>query len=112
LNAWSKLFEPVPKLLTVTLAGAILFVADRFVFNVFGVGFPYGKSLLALVGMLIVPLFGFTFVLFRSSLLRGRPPVTRFWIAVLSAICLAIANFYIYVIVFVGIAGRSGVQFW
>ena len=108
----ATLSKPLSRLLWVSLGCWTLFVAERFVYNVFDVGVPNHRWPTIFLWLLLLPWLGYWFVLVRSSLLAVRQRAVRVGVFGVAALALAVGFFYGSVAVFWTVASSRGVQFW
>jgi hypothetical protein len=100
------------RVLWVSLGCWLVFVVERFAYNVFDIGLPYHRVPTMFLWLLIVPWICYWIVLFRSSLLAPCRSPIRIASFGLAAMVLAVGFFYGSIAIFWTIASSRGVQFW
>jgi hypothetical protein len=100
------------RLLWVSLGCWLLFVAERFAYNVFDVGVAHHKWPTVYLWLLLLPWLFFWFFMNRSPLLASQRYSVRVSTLGAVALLLAIGFLYTSVMVFWTIAKWSGAQFW
>jgi hypothetical protein len=100
------------RLLFVSLACALLFVVERFAYNVFGIGRGAHQSLFGYLWLVILPWVGYWAVLERSPLGIGWKRWRRTLVFGAVALVLALAFAYCALIVFYEIVWAYNVQFF
>jgi hypothetical protein len=99
-------------LVWVSLGCSLLFVAERFAYNVLGIGVAYHKLPTMFLWLLLLPWLGYWRVLFRSPFLGSRRRPVRVGVFGLVALVLAFGWFNVSIGVFWSVASSRGVQFW
>jgi hypothetical protein len=100
------------RLLFVSLVCALLFVVERFAYNVLGIGSGAHQSPLGYLWLVVLPWVGYWVVLQRSALVRQWKRWQRNLTFGALALVLAIAFAYIALIVFYETAWAYNVQFF
>jgi hypothetical protein len=108
----SMVWPLLARLLWVSLGCWLLFVAEKFAYNVFDLGVGYHKKPTMFLWLLLLPWLCYWFFTVRSPLLATRRRAIRVAVFGLTALLLAVGFFYASVMVFWTVAKWSGVQFW
>jgi len=100
------------RLLFVSLVCALLFVLERFIYNVFDVGWGVRRSYITWCTLHIFPFLGYWIVLLLSPLVGARGKAFRCVVLASVAFLLTYWNFKVSVWVFWNAAESSGVRYW
>lgn len=111
-NATSLMDRLGTRLVLVSLVCALLFVAERFAYNVLGIGSGAHQSPLGYLWLVVLPWAGYWGALQRSSLLRHWQRWQRSLAFGALTLVLAIAFAYIALIAFYETAWAYNVQFF
>ncbi len=112
------LFAPIAldrlatRLVFVSLGCALLFVLERFVYNVFDVGWEVRHSYLAWAALTLLPCLGYWIALLRSPLIGARGKTFRCVVLLPVAFVLSVGFFYASVMVFWTVAKWTGTRWW
>lgn len=100
------------RLFWVSLGCWLLFVSERFAYNLFDIGVPYHKRPTMFLWLLALPWACYWFCSARSVLLAEHRQPVRIILFGIAALVLAVAFFYASIMLFWTIAKWTGVQFW
>jgi len=106
------MFPLLTRLVWVSLGCWLLFIAERFAYNVLDLGVPYHTLPTTYLWLLVLPWLCYWFLMTRSQLMASRRRTFRVSVFGFAALLLAVGFFCSSVAVIWTGVKWSGIQFW